>query len=73
MARAWINRTLNIGSTTPLKTLVERPRPERGFNITSIFGGFLHLKSNSGGVSTGINSEDACFFDESKGCGKQFT
>ena len=57
----------------PWKTLLERPRPDRGFNITSIFGGFLHLNSNSGGVSVGSNSEEACFFEETKGWGKQLT
>jgi hypothetical protein len=64
-------KTLNIGSTIPWKTLVERPRPERGFNMTSILGGLLHLKSSSGGGSVGSNSEEACFFDEAKGWGKQ--
>lgn len=57
----------------PWKTLLERPRPDLGFNITSIFGGFLHLKSNSEGVSSGSNSDEACFFEETKGWGKQFT
>jgi len=46
-----VYRTLNMGSTMPWKTLLERPRPDRGFKITSILGGVLHLKSNSGGVS----------------------
>lgn len=59
--------TLKIGSTMSWKTLLDRPRPDRGFNITSIFGGLLHLKINSGGVSIGSNSEDACFFEETNG------
>lgn len=60
-------QTLNIGSTMPWKTLLDRPLPERGFKMTSILGGLLHLKSNSGGVSVGSNSEEACFFEETKG------
>jgi hypothetical protein len=60
-------RTLNIGSTIPWKTLVERPCPDRGFNMTSILGGHLHLKRSSGGGSMGSDSEEACFFDEAKG------
>ena len=51
----------------PWKTLLERPRPDRELNITSIFDGFLHLNSNSRGVSVGSNSEEACFFEETKG------
>ena len=51
----------------PWKTLLERPRLDRGFNVTSIFGGFLHLNSNSGEVSVGNNCEEGYFFEETKG------
>jgi len=66
------NFTLNIGSTSPWNTLLDLPRPDRGFNITSTLGGLLHLIWASKEQSLGTKSE-ACFFDDTSGCGKQLT
>lgn len=54
--------TLNIGSTNPWKTLLDRPRPERGFKMTSILGELLHLIYDSGGNSLKIESK-LCFLE----------
>ena len=69
----WWSTYLKYWLHNAMKNFLERPRPDRGFNITNIFGGFLHLNCNSGGVSVGSNSEEACFSEETKGWGKQLT
>lgn len=61
-----LEHTLNIGSTLRWNTLLERPRPDLGFRMTSILGGFLHRTYDSGGNSL-VTKSEACFFDEARG------